>query len=136
MDRSDIISYAVWINMPNPHSQKIEDGFRALWNETIQYWDLYSRFNSETAHFEPWLKVGDWFYLLHIESHFSPGDICGFFKKDNRLGLEDEIVAVRIDPELYIPHQGLHDSNAQQTLAKWKTQAEQYYFVSKPHDFT
>jgi hypothetical protein len=131
MNTSTIVSYAVWISMSNSRN-KIDTGFRALWDDILKYWELRSYGYSDTSEFEPWLKVGNAFYLLHTESHCSPGDICGFLKGNKLFDPEDEIVAVRIDPKWYIPHQGLSDKKASAKLAKWKDQAEHYYFVRCP----
>ena len=133
MNTSNIVSYAVWVSMPNP-SNKIETGFRALWDETLKYWKLRSHGCLDTPKFEPWLKVGNEFYLLNTESHCSPGDICGFLKGNKWFDPEDEVVAVRMDPEWYIPHQGLCDDKSSTIFANWKGQAEHYYLVRRPRE--
>lgn len=137
MNKIEIVSNAVWFSMPKLSNRKIENGFRALWEDTLKYLDIYPR--SGALNFNPWIKIGDCFYLIHTASHSSPGDICGFLKgneySDPRyLDREDEVIAVRIDQDWHIPHQGLCDKDAQSKFANWKDQAKQYYFVRRSRD--
>jgi len=70
--------------------------------------------------FSPWVKVGKGFYLLHTESHWSPGDVCGYLKGRNHLEPDDELIAIKIDPTSYIPDQGLLNREIGKKLNQWK----------------
>lgn len=134
-DTSDIVSYVIWFGMPNQDSdaanKKIEYGLRSLWEATHRHWDLVSPTGKDPAQFEPYKKVGTGLYLLHTEYHWSPGDVCGFLKSGHLTGAGDEVIAIVIDQNHYIPWHGLSDRNARATLNKWKDQAEEFSFCRR-----
>jgi len=131
MDTSDIISYAVWTGIQKSSDQKIKKGFRSLWEDTLKYFELRPRSDADTSEFKPWIGVGKDFYLLHAELHWSPGDVCGFLKTKKFLDPEDEVIALRIDKDSYIPHQGLCDKAAGKKLHAWQDQVNQFYLVGR-----
>ncbi len=138
METSKLVTYAVWFGSDALTDRQISQAFFELWEETWIHWNLPptsieidAEINEDDRFFEGWLKVGRGFYLLLAESHCSPGDICGFIKGNKLIGDDDEVVAIRIDTDYSIPHQGLADPKARQKIAKWQAQATRLYLVSR-----
>lgn len=139
MASSQLVTYAIWFGSDTLTERQISRAFFDLWEETWKVWNLPPTSNEndqeiidDDRFFEPWFKVGRCFYLLLAESHCSPGDICGFIKGNGLIGDGDEILAIRVDMDWYIPHQGLLDPNARQKIAKWQSQASRLQLVRRP----
>jgi len=128
MTTSSVISYAVWFGMPRLISKRIEGALDSLWTEVRKLWQLNTQLPAPTK-FEPWLRIGNNFYRLHIQEHWSPGDICGNLRYYKKIGPKDEVMAVRIDQSWYIPHQGMLAVNVQNRFSVWKDQATQWHFA-------
>lgn len=124
-DTSEVISYVVWCGMVA--NNKIESGLRSMWVTTLLHWDLVSLTDGAPLRFEPYIRIGTGFYLVHAESHWSPGDVCGFLKSGHITG-RDEVIAILIDKRAYLPWQGLRDMNAGGMLERWKSQADEFVF--------
>jgi hypothetical protein len=132
-DRSSVISYAVWFRLSPPHSDKIQRLFSELRRVTAKTWTLSTDLRPPTK-FGDWFRVGDDFYLLHTQEHWSEGDICGHIRHFNLIGPAEEVMAVRIDrPEHWgLPAHGLLDPTAQSEMYEWQEQAAHWYYVRTP----
>jgi hypothetical protein len=129
-NRSSVISYAVWFRLSRPNADKIQSIFEQLWRVTAKNWTLSTDLPPPTR-FGDWHRVGDDFYLLHIEEHWSAGDICGHIRYFKLIDPTEEVMAVRIDrPEQWqLPAHGLLDLKAQAKLYEWQEQATQWYYI-------
>ncbi|MGY6255544.1 hypothetical protein ACXIVK_18950 [Paraburkholderia caledonica] len=89
MSANNVASYAVWFSIadenPKTRASKMQAALQALWEATLKYYTVKPSRASATARFEPYVNVGANFYLLHTETHFSPGDISGFLKRNKLL---------------------------------------------------
>ncbi|MEZ2307144.1 hypothetical protein [Caballeronia sp. Lep1P3] len=135
MSANNVASYAIWFSIadgnPKTRASKMEAALQALWEATLKYYTAEPSRARATARFEPYVHVGANFYLLHTETHFSPGDIGGFPKHNELLGPEDDVVAIRIDRGWYIPHHGFADQKRGEELNTWKRQADDFYFENR-----
>jgi hypothetical protein len=122
-DTSEIVSYAVWCGMVA--NKAIESGLRSMWANTLRQWDVVSLTDGRPTQFEPYIRIGTGFYLVHAESHWSPGDVSGFLKSGQIIGC-DQVIAILMDKQSYLPWHGLRDRNARGILERWKSQANEF----------
>lgn len=131
-ERSPVISYAVWFRVEMSDPNRIADIFADLGQAIARTHRLLTD-NFDASNFQDWYRIGESFYVLHIEEHWSPGDLAGFIRGAKLIQDDEEVMAVRIDrPDFwYIPHQGLSDPEAQARLTVWKNQAADWYYVRR-----
>lgn len=130
MDTRKLKSYAVWFSTQN--TAIIENALNSLWANIADQYQIVSEEGHEPSAFEPWLKIGKNFYLLHTEAHWSPGDVCGLLRFRKLIPAHDECMAIAISKEWYLPNHGLQNNNhASSKLFDWKNQSERYQLISK-----
>lgn len=139
MEKSDLVPYAIWFESDSLNDIKIENSLSALWEETWKCWrfplDVMIKADADCDDYkqaiEPWVKAGNSLYFLLTESHWSPGDICGFLKLRKFLDEEDQVVAIKIDQNSYIPHQGLTNKELVRHIHTWRNQTNSLYLVRR-----
>lgn len=126
----NLASYAIWFNTRDGH--KIERALEAIWQNILNNYELSSSTGQARDSFQPWLKVGDNFYLMHLESHWSPGDIGGFLRYHGHLSPMEDCMAVCISNDWYIPSHGFHDTEKWAVKIRiWEEGARQFCLVRR-----
>lgn len=151
MTISTLNEYAICFLSNSIPEDRIRDIFSSLWKNTWENWNLpavdglgqdddvfvaeldrdLKRLDAWTQN--AWIQLGPRFYLLMTGSHCSQGDICGWIKGNNLIAEEDEVIAIPIDPERYIPSQGFRDFRTTQTrIDSWRARAKNERLVERP----
>jgi hypothetical protein len=139
MEGNKLITYAIWLQSNCEGSdQKIEDGFWNLWDDIWRDWTfpidmtINAKYQGDDNKFSPWIKVETGFYLLHTESHWSAGDVCGYLKGNHHINLGDQLIAVKIDQTSEISYQGLTDPEIGKNLNQWKDRGMHIHLERRP----
>jgi hypothetical protein len=127
-----MIRYAVWFGMTS--NLKIESGLNNLWQVMMQHCAVVSLKGKNVTDFEPFQKIGVGLYLIYVEHHWSPGDICGFLKSCELAETRDEVMAIPIDQQSYLPWQGLRDTNARAKIKRWENQANEFSICQRNYN--
>lgn len=132
-----LVKYAVWFNSKSSDPKCKEYVMDMLWKKITADWTLISDKQDEGSPFECFFQIGPNFYLLFVESHWSPGDVSGSLMRLRQMQPKcvseiDEVVAVPIAEDGYIPHQGLSDADRRRgELTTWLDQ-ENIYRLTRP----
>ena len=70
---SQFSNYALWLHLKKHDEETIIDGLREMYDNMMSIYHITPeiRFDFE----DMFLKIGENFYLIRIEQHWSPGDI-------------------------------------------------------------
>lgn len=124
---SKILNYAVWFELNGDVDGKINKGLRCIYDELMQAFEIEP---SVEFKFEDMIfKVGKNFYLIRVEEHFSPGDIAGLLKK-KFLDDSDQVMAILISSEYYIPYQGMVGVS-RNDIHEWSSFSQNHVFRRK-----
>ena len=127
---SQFSNYALWFNLKRNRKKKIINGLREMYDNMMNIYQLDPdvRFDFE----DMFLKIGDDFYLIRIEEHWSPGDISGMFSHVY-LDKDEQIMAVLISRDYYLPYHGINSVTPSQ-LSDWHSFPDKYKLVKINND--
>lgn len=76
---------------------------------------------SNLDHYAPYIQLSDNYFLLVIESHWTPGDICGMVKGNRWIDENESAMAIAMMKDAYIPPHGLSDEMKRHVdVRKWE----------------
>jgi len=135
--RRKLITYAIWFGITSEAEAKTKKAIAMLRDETISRYDTIRNSNG-LKRTEPnlHLEIAPDFHFMHVEQHWSPGDICGTLKI-RILSAGDKVMAVLLseDPGLahYLPDHGMVGAMSGADLARFKSRL--IAFTAVPHEF-
>lgn len=75
--------------------------------------------------YTPYIQLSDNYFLLVIESHWTPGDICGMIKGNRWIDEDESVMAIAMKEDAYIPPHGLSDEiNRKIDVRVWETKTK------------
>ena len=77
---------------------------KALFNS---FHEVFQPDMSNLDDYTPYIQLSDNYFLLVIESHWTPGDICGMIKGNRWIDESESVMAIAMKENAYIPHHGL-----------------------------
>lgn len=132
MQTRKLTAYVVWFS-PKVGSGAITRCLDGIW-DWITSRDGYA-VASKTgvdpgSGFKPWISIDGNLALLLVGDYWSAGDICGTLKH-RFLQSGQEVIAFKIDPEHYIPQQGIEDKSLANDIVVWSGQINGFHLVEK-----
>lgn len=129
MNNKKLANYAIWFSTDD--RVMIESALDVLWSMIRERYQVVAIGDHPPEMFKPWLKVGDNFYLMHTDTSWSPGDVCGFIRMKKLLPDYIESMAIAIGKDWYIPHHGLNNNILISRLKHWSAQVNNFELMPK-----
>jgi len=124
---SQFSNYALWFNLKKNDKNAITDGLREIYDNLISNYQIIPKvkFNFE----DMFLEIGEDFYLIRTEEHWSPGDIAGMYNY-KYLDDDEQVMAILISRNYYISHHGIKSLTPDE-LNEWHSFPDKYKLIRK-----
>lgn len=135
MNTSELVTYAVWLSIKGKRAQKLRETLKLLSNhlEIKPRWYVRPR-TGHAAEPSLHLAIVPGFHLIHIEQHCSPGDICGALKQLVLTDPGDQVMAIRLAKDSYLPHHGMNEPpgvNYQRLLSEFMAVPAKFHLMQR-----
>jgi hypothetical protein len=127
MSEYKFANYALWFNLKYNNEEVILKGINEIYKTIKNNYSITPEIKFDFK--DMFIKVGENFFLIKAESHWSPGDISGMFKL-KYLQDDEEVMALLINREYYLPHHGLIYID-QKKLSDWHSFPDKYKLIKK-----
>ena len=113
--------YSLWFDTHSKGAalQAVESLFN-LFHESFQP-DM-----DNSGEYTPYIQLADNYFLMVIESHWTPGDICGLIRGKRLIDTDESVMAIAMMKDAYVPHHGLAGRLVSLTdVRAWGSEASQ-----------